>query len=166
MIQSASSALKDRFVEALCDFLGNKPYPEGAGMSRGVGSGLGIGGRLAVTARRRGHRESASLGLGAGQSLAFPHRGDLRKHLFPGLFHLKDERFPSGMMLTGGQALERLEPRLGRLENNDRIGLSGNEPENPPGVGQIGAVNPEPGPARIESVGWGIGHGRRVRRKP
>ncbi|RLS72794.1 MAG: hypothetical protein DWI01_03730 [Planctomycetota bacterium] len=127
--------------------------------------GLGIGGRLAVTPRRRGHRESASLG-GAGRSLAFPHRGDLRKHLFPGLFHLKDERFPSGMMLTGGQALEGLEPRLGRLEDDDRIGLSGSDTENPPWIGQISAVDPEPGPAGIESVRWGIGHGGRVRRKP
>jgi len=70
------------------------------------------------------------------------------------------------MVLTGGQPFEGLEPRLGRLENDDRIGLTGNEPENPPGVGQISTVNPEPGSAGIESVGWGIGHGGRVRRKP
>ena len=128
--------------------------------------GLGIGRRHAVPPRRRGHREPASLGRGAERSLAVPHCGDLRKHLLPGLFHLENERFPGGMVLTGGQALEGLEPRLGRLEDDDRIGLSRNDTEDPPWVGQISAVNPEPGPAGIESVGWGIGHGGRVRRKP
>ena len=69
-------------------------------------------------------------------------------------------------MLTGGKTFQGLEPGFGRLEDDDRVGLAGNEPQHPPRIGEVGTVDPEPGSAGIESVGRGSCHGRRVRREP
>ena len=135
------------------------------GRGREEDRGRVVGLRCVGPAGRGGHRVSATGSCRLARAFGSPRRGDLREDLLSGLLHLEDQAFAGGVMLTGGKTFQGLEPGFGRLEDDDRVGLAGNEPQHPPRIGEVGTVDPEPGSAGIEAVGGGSCHGRRVRRE-